>query len=78
MSVRDKTVNKKRKAVLQKGATIRSERWIKYPGEKKFYEVNIFCNGWNIHAPGMTKLEAFKGALFCVDCALEEQGPAIE
>ena len=74
--MRRRIAKQKRRKCLKHGAIILSEKWLKYP-DGIFYETNLYFNGWNIHAPGKDELEAYQGALFCVESSMDEPGPVV-
>ena len=76
--MRRRIAKQKRRECLRHGAIILSEGWLKWPEDgSKWYEANLYFNGWNIHAPGKDELEAYQGALFCVESSKDEPGNAV-
>lgn len=76
--MRRRISKQKRRECLRNGAIIISEKWLKDPESKeRWFETNLFFNGWNIHAPGKDELEAYQGALFCVESSKDEPGPVV-
>ena len=75
ITMRRKIAKRKRKEILQKGAEIVSEYWVREPeGKRKdcCFVVEINYCGWNIHAPECDELAAYKAALECFPSCEEE------
>ena len=76
--MRRRIAKRKRRECLRNGAIIISEQWNKdLEYGYKWYNVHLFFNGWDIHAPGKDELDAYQGALFCVLSSIDEPGNAV-